>query len=88
LRCKDKVPTILRIGHLRVVIYLNDHRSEHVHVKTPEHEAVFHLNSPTGPVSLRQNEGLSSRELKRIARVLDQHITDLCAKCKEIHASH
>jgi hypothetical protein len=82
------VPTNLRIGHLRVVIYPNDHRPAHVHVIRPEHNATFYLNCPDGPVSLRGNDGFATRELKRIAGVLDQHIAHLCAAWKEIHADH
>ena len=82
------MPTILRIGHLGVVIYPNDHRPAHVHVIGPERLAIFYLNCPIGPVSLRGNDGFSTRELNRIAEVLDQHITKLCAAWKEIHGYH
>jgi hypothetical protein len=39
------VPTVLRIGGLRVVIWPNDHRPAHVHVKGAGGEAVFNLNA-------------------------------------------
>ena len=55
------MPTVLRIGNLRVAIYPNDHRPAHVHVIGPEHEALFYLNCPEGPVSLRENYGFSNR---------------------------
>jgi len=82
------VPTILRIGHLRVVIYPNDHRPAHVHVIGPERNATFYLNCLTGPVSLRGNDGFSTRNLKHITEALDKHITQLCAAWKEIHANY
>jgi hypothetical protein len=79
------VPTILRIGHLRVVIYPNDHRPAHVHVIGPEHEAIFYLNCLAGPITLRENNGFTLRKLNRIAKVLTGDIAELCARWKEIH---
>jgi hypothetical protein len=79
------VPTVLRIDGLRVVVYPNDHRPAHVHVIGAEHEALFYLACPDGPVSLRENFGFSTRELTRIEKTLTTHITALCAAWKEIH---
>jgi len=81
------VPTVLRIGNLRVVIYPNDHRPAHVHVIGPEHEALFYLNCPAGPVALRENYGFTSREIVRIEAALNQHVVELCAAWKEIHGN-
>ena len=82
------MPTILRIGNLRVVIYPNDHRPAHVHVIGPEHETLFYLNCPEGPVDLRENYGFSTRELNRIELALNKHVVELCAAWKEIHDNH
>jgi hypothetical protein len=49
------MPTVLRIGALRVAIYPNDHRPAHVHVIGNGHEAVFNLNQPAGFVALREH---------------------------------
>ena len=49
------MPTVLRIGALRVAVYPNDHRPAHVHVIGHGHEAVFTLNDPTGSVAIREN---------------------------------
>jgi hypothetical protein len=46
------MPTVLRLGALRVVVYPNDHRRAHVHVIGGGCEAVFRLNCPAGPVDL------------------------------------
>ena len=51
------MPTVLRIGGLRVVIWPNDHRPAHVHVIGPDGEAVFNLHCPGGPPALRQSYG-------------------------------
>lgn len=60
------VPTVFRIGNLRVVIYPNDHRPAHVHVIGNGCEATFYLNCPNGPVTLRENFGFTHPEINRI----------------------
>jgi hypothetical protein len=82
------VATVLRIGNIRVVIYSNYHRPAHVHVIGPGPEAVFYLNCPAGPVRLRENDGLPTRELNRIEVILNQQVLELCAAWKEIHDNH
>ena len=42
------MPTVHRYDGLRVVIYPNDHRPAHVHVKGADGEAVFILHCPEG----------------------------------------
>ena len=81
------MPTVLRIGNLRIVIYPNDHRPAHVHVIGPEHEALFYLKCPKGPTSLRENYGFTSSELARIEANLNRHVPELCAAWKEIHGN-
>ena len=61
------LPTVLRFGGLRVVIYPNDHRPAHVHVIGRGCEAVFNLNCPAGPVELRENYEFSRRVIAKIA---------------------
>ncbi len=55
------MPTVLRFDGLRVVIYPNDHRLEHVHVVGGGCESVFLLCCPSGPPELRENYGFSQR---------------------------
>jgi uncharacterized protein DUF4160 len=78
-------PTVLRLGGLRVVIYPNDHRPVHVHVIGTDAEAVFNLDSPSGPVGVRENYGLSRREVSRIERALLSHVEQLYRAWEEIH---
>ena len=57
-----------------------DHLLAHAHVVAPDRSnAIFYLNCPDGPVSLRSSDGLSARQLKRIAAVLEPHVPELCA---------
>jgi len=79
------MPTVLRIGGLRVVIYPNDHRPMHVHVIGDGHEAVFNLRGLDGQVALRENYGFPPRDLARILRELDQNLAALCRAWEEIH---
>jgi hypothetical protein len=77
--CQDTlVPTVLRIDGFRVVIYPNDHRPDHVHVIGSGMEAVFVLNCPGGPVSLRENFGFAARVLRTVGAVLDADVDRLC----------
>ncbi len=79
------MPTILRLGALRVVIYPNDHRPAHVHVLGPDGEAVFVLNCPDGPPSLREVYGFSRQDVAQIGAELMAHVAALCGKWGAIH---
>ena len=79
------MPTVLRLDGLRVVIYPADHRPAHVHVIGPKEEAVFVLNCPDGPPSLRESYGFSRREELRIQKDLDAHLSTLCPQWSAIH---
>lgn len=79
------MPTVLRIGALRVAVYPNDHRPAHVHVIGNGHEAVFELNCPAGAATLRENYGFPARDLARLQRVLGANITALCGAWERIH---
>ena len=82
------MPTIMRIGGLRVVVYLNDHPPEHVHVIGGGGEAVFNLNCPDGPVAYRESRGMSAAQLRRIAAQLNVNVESACLAWEEIHGDH
>ena len=79
------MPTVLRLPGLRVSVYPNDHRPAHVHVIENGHEAVFELNCPAGPASLRENFGFAQHEVNAIQKALMEHISSLCQAWEEIH---
>jgi hypothetical protein len=54
---KSFLPTVLRIGGLRVSMYPNGHPPPHVHVVGAKGEAVFLSNCPAGPPGLRESFG-------------------------------
>lgn len=62
------MPTVLRIGGWRVVVYPNDHRPVHVHVIGRGGEAVFNLHCPSGPPELRENFGCSRRDIGNLQK--------------------
>ncbi len=82
------MPTILRIGGLRVVIYPNDHRPAHVHVIGAGGEAVFVLNCPDGPPGLRDSFGFGTAELNRIASALAAAVPAACGEWERLHGDH
>lgn len=71
------MPTVLRLGALRIVVYLNDHWPAHVPVIGQGNEAVFELNRPPGDVTLRENFGFSRRAISAIERGLIQNLAAL-----------
>lgn len=79
------MPTIMRIDGFRVVIWPNDHRPAHVHVKGAGGEGIFNLRCPDGPAELRESYGLKLADLNRIADALAIVIGVLCEKWDEIH---
>jgi hypothetical protein len=82
------MPTVLRLGGLRVVIYPNDHRPAHVHVIGAQGEAVFILNCPDGPLELRESFGFRLSDLHRIESQLGNSLIDLCSKWRTIHGNY
>jgi hypothetical protein len=82
------MPTVLRIGGLRVVIWPNDHRPAHVHIKGAGGEAVFNLHCPGGPPALRESYGFNLADLNRIEYALAAAIAALCAQWRNIHGDH
>ncbi|WP_295586175.1 DUF4160 domain-containing protein [uncultured Lamprocystis sp.] len=79
------MPTVLRLDHLRVVIYPNDHRPAHVHVVGGGCEAVYNLHCPDGPPELRENYGFSRQELTRIKAAIAAVLVTACSRWSEIH---
>jgi Domain of unknown function (DUF4160) len=79
------MPTILRFGGLRVVIYPNDHRPAHVHVFGAGGEAVFILNCPDGPPELRESYGFRGADLGRIEARIGEELALLCVEWSTHH---
>ncbi len=82
------MPTVLRIGGLRVAIFPNDLRPAHVHVIGAEGEAVFVLHCPNGPPALRENYGFRLSDLGGMQDVLKAALEVLCAEWRAIHGGY
>jgi hypothetical protein len=81
------MPSILRIGGLRVTIYPNDHPPPHGHVIGAKGEAVFLLNCPNGPSELRESYIFNGHEINQMAAEMFGHISTLCNEWRTIHGS-
>lgn len=68
-----------------IFVPANDHRPAHVHVVKAGNEAVFVLNCPAGPVSLRENHGFKRSELNGIELELNAMTERLCTEWGQIH---
>lgn len=79
------MPTVLRLRHLRVVIYPNDHRPAHVHVQGAGSYAVFLLNRSGSLPTLREVHGFGRQEVGRIRSSLMEHLPHLWAEWSKIH---
>ena len=82
------MPSVPRIGGLRVVIFPNDHRPAHVHVKGADGEAVFILHCPNGPPTLRESYGFKLADLSEIKNKMNSALTALCAEWSALHGSY
>jgi len=80
------MPTVLRLGNIRVVIYSNDHPPPHVHaVKGDSARAKFNLNCPEGPVELVEQEGFKLAEIRQTGTAIAENLIAICRKWSEIH---
>src|SRR3546814_9759519 len=77
------MPTVLRIDGLRVVIYPNDHRPAHVHVKGADGEAVFILHCTDGPPELRESYGRSEEHTSELQSLMHISYAVFCLKKKK-----
>jgi hypothetical protein len=53
-----------------------------------EHEAIFELNCPDGPPSLRENYGFRKATLNLITSHLQDNLADLCKQWRKIHGNY
>jgi hypothetical protein len=81
------MPTVFRLGRLRVVVYPNDHRPAHVHVIGRGHEVIFELNRRQRSVVLRENFGFSRMELVKIRAALLANLNWLLAAWERMHGT-
>ena len=79
------MPTIFRVGGLRIVIFPNDHRPAHVHVIGADGEARIAIGSATRRPALLENDRLSRRSIALALVAIDENHQLLQSKWDEIH---
>jgi len=67
------------------VIYPNDHRPAHVHVKGNGGEAVFYLRCPEGPPVLRESYGFGLSDLNKVEISIEAALAALCEAWRTFH---
>lgn len=82
------MPTIFRFNGLRIVIYPNDHRPAHVHVKGGGGEAIFILHCPSGPSELRESYGFKLYDLNTIETTINGQLANLCVEWSSHHGDY
>ena len=75
------MPTVLRIGGLRVVIYPADHHPAHVHVIGPGWAVVVNLMA----IELREAIGCNEAQARDVLRLLAPHQSMLLEAWRRIH---
>jgi hypothetical protein len=77
------VPTVLRVGGWRFVIYPNDHPPAHVHVMGPGWSVVINV---AGLVALREVVGrCAERDARRALALAEAHQETLLEAWRQIH---
>jgi hypothetical protein len=75
------VPTVLRIGGVRVVVYFNDHPPAHVHVLGRGWVVVVNLFGP----SVREVINYGEREAREALQLVVEHRIKLLEAWRQIH---
>ena len=79
------MPTILRFGAFRVMIYTDDHAPPHVHVSDKGGLIVFVLDENNRTVSIREEYDVSKGDARLIADYLESNIVILMAAWRQLH---
>jgi hypothetical protein len=78
------MPTILRFRGFNVMIFVNDHGPAHVHAVGKDAFAIFNLNCPLGPVSLREDTTMKANDRRAVERFLNDNLVILCERWREV----
>jgi hypothetical protein len=79
------MPTIIRQGGFRVVIYTDDHAPPHVHVFYGNEELLVSLGSGTVPVGVRTNRDMKPQRILKALRLVADNQALLLERWREIH---
>ena len=76
------MPTLLKGGGFRIVIYPNDHDPPHVHVVGPDKFAKVEIGAATRVVS---NIGFGPAEIRRALALVEAHEDELMEAWRHLH---
>lgn len=79
------MPTVLRTGSLRFVMWLNDHSPAHVHVFSGNAEARIELGSQGVRPRLVVNCGIKRADLADALRAVHEHQAALLESWRAVH---
>lgn len=66
------------------MIFVDDHEPEHVHAIGHEGFAIFNLNCPNGPVSVRESCNIKRSDERALEQFLNDNLGILCERWREI----
>ena len=75
------MPTILRTGNLRFIIYPNDHPPAHIHILGPDAECKIQIKD----IKLISSKGFSLKDIKRISHYISENIELISSAWEDIH---
>ncbi len=81
------MPTVLRLGNLRFVIWPNDHSPPHVHVFSGDGESKIAIGEPGAYPRLIDNRRMRRADLAKALEAVFEHQSALTRKWEEIHGS-
>ena len=79
------MPTVLRTGSLRFVVWLNDHSTAHVHVISGDAEAMIELGGQGARPRLIVNFGMKRSDLANALRAVHENQAVLLERWRAIH---
>lgn len=82
-----RVPTVLRVGRFRVVIFLppREHAPPHVHVRTTTGQAVIELAGPDRPQTIRSIARMRTSDITAAFWIVEEHTEYLLKRWREYH---
>jgi len=75
------MPTVLRIGSWRVMIYTTDHAPPHVHVMGPGWAVVVNLD----PIEVREADDCPDHQARDVKRAIAPHRDALLDHWRRLH---
>ncbi len=79
------MPTVLRKDGFNFMIYTDDHEPAHTHVKKAGEEVIINLGDQNTAPHMRDNNGMSSKNVRKALKLAYEHQDYLIEAWKEIH---